>query len=275
MSIIFSKIKKLMEGFQDEHLEPLAEDPNTSPEQLEKWADHINPNIRKNVAVNPNTPPQTLFKLAAKGEKIDHNPVLPLIALEGPEHFSKINSDDVYHIAQYNRNPILSQMLYTHYPEKFVKGLVLNKATDPEFLDKSVNGADAYSLNMIASNENTAPETLRKLHSLNKENNGGYIHGCLAGNPNTPEDILDSYASNPNSQNIQKLVANPNLSNKIAHKILKHPNFWHDNIAIDDLTKNTNLSDDFLREFLLTYQNKLSSKARGEILYTLQKRRLK
>jgi len=63
----------------------IAKDFQTAPELLEKLGECSNPEIRKYVAENPNTPTDTLFKLAVDFPKeFLNNPILPLLLLEYP-----------------------------------------------------------------------------------------------------------------------------------------------------------------------------------------------
>ncbi len=116
-----------------------ALDPQTPPETLDRLANDKSSSVRGCVAYNPNTSPETLALLA--------------------------DDEDMWIRRRVARNP----------------------NTPPEVLSRLANDKDYYARLGVAQNPNTPPETITRL----ADDESRYVHYSVKTNPNTPQYIKD------------------------------------------------------------------------------------
>ena len=246
MHNLYKRMKTLLEGLQDSHLEGEAADPSTSPEKLHAWHDHINPVIRTNVANNPNTPLPTLIKMAGKGEKIDNNPALPLFSLEDPNYLNDIDQEHLEKIINNRQNPGISKQLYYSHPSQWLKQSVLRHTADPELLTHAAQFDDMHHI--VGMNHNTPPEVLDHLDKEYGYNNNTGITSYLATNPNTPHHILHRLLDDPNYNRLDNIARNPGLTPELMDKFYNHPTIEDSPEALGIFINNPNLTYDLLKK---------------------------
>ena len=104
-------------GIPSEELKRAASDPTTSPEQLTQIAEQVvqwrpAPEPRWDrlgalIARHPNTPPNTLARLAGRfARAFLQNPVLPLILLEEPGFIAQFHESDLLRVLRFPQAPL-------------------------------------------------------------------------------------------------------------------------------------------------------------------------
>ena len=135
----------------------VANNPNAAPELLTELADREEDFIRKNVAANPNTPMEVLWKLGEEfPEEVLDNAVLPLLLLENPNLLDEIPRKTMTSFLECSAMPIsfLEWAIAVEWTQKFCWELARNSQTPHailEVLTRSPNKALAVEVELMVN----------------------------------------------------------------------------------------------------------------------------
>jgi pentose-5-phosphate-3-epimerase len=162
----------------------VTRNPNTPPETLTRLAEDKEWVIRSGVAINPNTPPETLARLAEDEDWFVRHGVARNPNFK--KYYNQINTKDMQELLPVTKNP----------------------NTSPETLARLAEDEDDMIRWQVANNPNTPPEILAHL-AYDKD---WSVRGGVASNPNTPPETLKQLTSD--KKNIVCITAkkNPNLN---------------------------------------------------------------
>jgi hypothetical protein len=165
--------------------------------------------VRRAVAENPNTNPETLAMLAEDGDKavpeaVAKNPNTPLallIALSGDEEpwVRRAVAENP------NTNPETLAMLAEDGDEGVRSSVAENPNTNPETLAMLAEDGDYFVRSSVAENPNTNPETLAMLAE------DGWT-STVAENPNTNPETLAMLAQDEDEEVRSSVAENPNTN---------------------------------------------------------------
>lgn len=193
----------------------LAENPNTPKDILEECSRAEDANIREAVARNESTSPDVLNMLANDSSEyvratVAENPNTPQETLE---RLSYDESKAIRHSVA--KNPSITRAIATELfadTEEVHEGLALNPSTPKEILDKLAKAVDEYIRIYVASNKNTAAETLEEMISSPTAPLYTRIVIAIGENPNTPPRLLRFLSGNPDRFIREAIARNPKIS---------------------------------------------------------------
>ena len=152
-----------------------ASDSDTTPEELDKLADHENRTVRQDVATNPSASDETLLKLASdKHWFVRETLAMTSRSKKSAEVFLKLSEDK---------------------DSRVRAAAARNRRIPVDFLLKLSEDEDYQVRAAVAGNITTPTDVLLKL--ANEANTTVQI--ALAGNQNTPMEVLEKLSSSENS----------------------------------------------------------------------------
>jgi len=152
-----------------------ASDSDTTPEELDKLADHENRTVRQDVAINPSASDETLLKLASdKHWFVRETLAMTSRSKKSAEVFLKLSEDK---------------------DSRVRAAAARNRRIPVDFLLKLSEDEDYQVRAAVAGNITTPTDVLLKL--ANEANTTVQI--ALAGNQNTPMEVLEKLSSSENS----------------------------------------------------------------------------
>ncbi|MGI2907028.1 hypothetical protein [Tolypothrix sp. VBCCA 56010] len=193
---------------------------DTSVVVLEELSSHPQPEVREAVAINPNTPTETLLKLGKEfPDAITANPIFNLLLLENPEsNFVRLSlarstttsEDKLARLLEIEDEEIL--LAVARNPKTPLELLEQLVESPPPFYDRDNDGqyeVDDRLFFAIARNPNTSESLLLKLAESGISN----IEIGIAQNPNAPLSLLNKFADWRDFLMHKVLALNPQIPN--------------------------------------------------------------
>ena len=239
----------------------LASSKKATAEALTKLAKEKDEEIRAAVAGNKNTPADVLLLLAKDKssevrEAVADNPNTTLEALK------KLAKDEDAFVRGYlaSRESITEDLMKILAKDKdsWVKSrLAENTSVSKEALEILSKDSDSSVREKAIKNDNLDDESIENFE------NPDSVKLALAGNPTTPEDILEEFSENSepiyfqgNSTSLMRAVAsNPSIPESVMDKLVKSKN----KEIIKDLAKNPHLPTKLLDELVQTSLKRMQS----------------
>ncbi len=239
----------------------IASSKKATPESLAKLANDKDEEIRTEVAKNKNTPVEVLLKLAKDKssdvrEAVVDNPNTPIEAL------MKLAKDDDEFVRGYlaSRQDLSQEIMKILAKDKdsWVKErLAENSTVSKEVLEILSKDSDSSVREKAIKNENLDDDSIENFE------NPDSVKLALAGNPSTPEDILEEFSENSepiyfqgNSTSLMRAVAsNPSIPDSVIDKLVKSKN----KEVIKELAKNPHLPTKQLDELVQTSLKRIQS----------------
>ncbi|MDY6783554.1 MAG: hypothetical protein SW833_13590 [Cyanobacteriota bacterium] len=222
----------------------IAQSESASPQLLQHLSLSQEPLVREAVAANPNTPIETLFKLAREfPEQFLDNPVFSLLALEYPNLVDAIPKEALIPLLRCDRVPdFLVQQALNHPSASrayavFREAVASDPYTPTSKLDRlAIDNKKSVRI-AVAKNPNTLASTLKQL-ATDKES---LVRIAVAKHLNTSASTLDQLVTDKELSSVLTAVA----------KHFKTPIPILERLAAD---KNT-----FVREAVAKNRNTLAS----------------
>lgn len=193
----------------------LAENPNTPQDILEECARDEDSSTRSAVARNKSASNDVLNMLANDSSEsvratVAENPNTPQEALE------RLSFDESEYVRKsVAKNPSITHAIATELfadTEEVREGLALNPSSPKEVLDRLAKEEDEYIRIYVASNKNTAPETLEEMVSSPTAPLYTRIVIAIGENPNTPPRLLSFLSGNTDKFLREAVARNPKIA---------------------------------------------------------------
>lgn len=215
----------------------------TRAEWLMKHAENLSAAVRAAVAENPDTPPDTLFKLSHTFPKeVARNPALPLLAIEHPNWLSRLSERCLPEVLRLNRiaapEALLAQMSAS--PTASTRTVAAgDPRTPPAALSSLAGDRSWYVGPALLRNPSLPLETWRAMVSdpdlveqgahypyapadwlrARAQSPSVAVRAAVAGNPGLPADAIPELARDPERNVRSRIAARADLPEDVAREL--------------------------------------------------------
>ena len=239
----------------------IASSKKAAPESLAKLANDKDEEIRTEVAKNRNTPAEVLLKLAKDKssdvrEAVVDNPNTPIEALK------KLAKDDDEFVRGYlasrqDLSPEIMKILAKDKDSWVKERLAENSTVSKEALEILSKDSDSSVRAKAVRNEKLDSEAVEDFE------NPDSVKLAIAGNRSTPQEILESFATNSEpiyfegkvTSLMMAVASNPSIPESVLEKLVKSKN----KEVIKELAKNPHLPTKQLDELVQASLKRMQS----------------
>lgn len=237
--------------------------PDATLAELDKLVKTKSDEVKKKIALHPNTSPNTLVELFPDyPEQVLNNPTLDLILLENPDFLEQLCKPDacIYPLAKL---PTFFVEWAVNHPQPSIRSLIADNYYVPiDYLEKLAHDVDYDVRVYVASNVcisnsnferlygesatnrtvNLHPDAALKIICQFAQDKSFYVRHVIAISTSTPSHIIEQLSFDPHPD-VRNSVA---LNHKASEKVLRRLFNEEDASFVENIATNRNIPHDLM-----------------------------